>query len=108
MPKGDEPRSTSTPSRRNILLAEPTLMAAPANTNWEGAFHARSFARWPGDRIPPLQAIAGEADIVNTLKADHTANGIDDEIHLDGHDPSQQPNNRSGDSAARHALTSIA
>jgi arylsulfatase len=74
------------------------------NTNWEGAFRVPCLVRWPGhikpgtvtnelmshnDWIPTLCSIAGEPDIVNKLKAGHTANGINYKVHLDGYDQSK-------------------
>ena len=70
-------------------------------TTWEGGFRVPALVRWPGmlepgmktdaimsheDWIPTLMAAAGVADIVEKLKAGHSANGKSWKVHLDGHD----------------------
>ena len=81
-----------------------TWFRSEKNTNWEGAFRAPCFVRWPGvikpntvtnelmshnDWLPTLCSIAGEPDIAEKLKAGYTANGLDYKVHLDGYDQSE-------------------
>ncbi len=64
-----------------------TPFRSEKNTNWEGAFRVPEMVRWPGkiapgmvsneivqhhDWLPTFLAAAGEADIVEKLKAGHT------------------------------------
>jgi arylsulfatase len=81
-----------------------TWFRSEKNTNWEGAFRAPCFVRWPGvikpntvtnemmshnDWLPTLCSFAGEPDIIEKLKAGYTANGLDYKVHLDGYDQSE-------------------
>ncbi|MDJ0992436.1 MAG: arylsulfatase [Dinoroseobacter sp.] len=67
---------------------------------WEGGFRVPALVRWPGvvepgrisneifsheDWLPTLLAAAGDPDIVEKLKAGHTANGKDFKVHIDGY-----------------------
>jgi len=69
-------------------------------TTWEGGFRVPMVVRWPGviepgtknndiisqeDWLPTLMAAVGEPDIVEKLKAGHTANGKEWKVHLDGY-----------------------
>ena len=69
-------------------------------TTWEGGFRVPLLIRWPGviepgtiyndiisqeDWMPTLLAAAGEPDVVEKLKAGHTANGKEFKIHPDGY-----------------------
>ncbi len=80
-----------------------TPFRSEKNTNWEGAFRVPALVRWPGhiaagtvtnelmshnDWIPTLAAIAGNADLVEELKAGTTLAGKDYKVHLDGFDQS--------------------
>jgi arylsulfatase len=71
------------------------------NTNWEGAFRVPEMIRWPGripagvvsneivghhDWLPTFLAAAGESDIVDKLKAGHTAGEKTYKVHIDGYD----------------------
>ncbi len=70
------------------------------NTNWEGGYRVPAFVRWPGkvapgsvsnaimshlDWVPTLMAAAGEPDIIEQLKAGHTAGDRTYKVHLDGY-----------------------
>jgi len=69
-------------------------------TTWEGGFRVPLVVRWPGviepgtknndiisheDWLPTLLAAVGEPDIVEKLKAGHTANGKEWRVHIDGY-----------------------
>jgi arylsulfatase len=69
-------------------------------TNWEGGWRVPTAIRWPGvikpgtvsnelfshqDMLPTLLAAAGEPDIVDKLKAGHTAGSKKFKVHLDGY-----------------------
>jgi arylsulfatase len=69
------------------------------NSNWEGAFRVPEMIRWPGripggavsneivqhhDWLPTLLAAAGDADIVEKLKAGHTIGDVTYRVHIDG------------------------
>jgi arylsulfatase len=71
------------------------------NSNWEGAFRVPELIRWPGripagvvsneivqhhDWLPTFLAAAGEPDIVEKLKAGHTAGDKTFRVHIDGFD----------------------
>ena len=71
------------------------------NSSWEGAFRVPAMVRWPGtiepgtvlndivshtDWFPTFLAAAGDADIVDELKAGRDLNGTEYKVHLDGHD----------------------
>jgi arylsulfatase len=70
------------------------------NSNWEGAFRIPELIRWPGripagvvsneiiqhhDWLPTLLAAAGEPDIVEKLKAGHSAGDMTYKVHIDGY-----------------------
>jgi arylsulfatase len=76
-----------------------TPFRSEKNTNWEGAFRVPEMIRWPGkipagvvsneivhhhDWLPTLLAAAGEPDIVEKLKAGHTAGENTFKVHIDG------------------------
>jgi arylsulfatase len=69
------------------------------NSNWEGAFRVPELIRWPGkieagvvsneivqhhDWLPTLVAVAGDAEIVDKLKAGHTIGDKTYKVHIDG------------------------
>jgi arylsulfatase A-like enzyme len=98
-----------------------TWFRSEKNTNWEGAFRVPCLIRWPGtirpgtvsnelmshnDWIPTLCAAAGEPDIVNKLKAGHTANGINYKVHLDGYNQLEFLRNVSGSAANNNGTKS--
>jgi arylsulfatase len=77
-----------------------TPFRSEKNTNWEGAFRVPELIRWPGkipagvvsneivqhhDWLPTFLAAAGEPDIVETLKAGHTAGEKTFRVHIDGY-----------------------
>jgi arylsulfatase len=77
-----------------------TPFRSEKNTNWEGAFRVPEMIRWPGripagvvsneivhhhDWLPTLLAAAGEADIVEKLKAGHTVGSRTYKVHVDGY-----------------------
>ena len=77
-----------------------TPFRSEKNTNWEGAFRVPLAIRWPGripagsvsndivhhhDWLPTFLAAAGEADIVDKLKAGHDAAGKHFKVHIDGY-----------------------
>ena len=70
------------------------------NSNWEGAFRVPALIRWPGkipagvvsneiiqhhDWLPTFLAAAGDSDIVEKLKAGHTAGDRTYKVHIDGY-----------------------
>jgi len=98
-----------------------TWFRSEKNTNWEGAFRAPCFVRWPGvikpntvtnelmshnDWLPTLCSIAGEPDIGEKLKAGYTANGLDYKVHLDGHDQSEFLRTVTGAAASNNGVKS--
>src|SRR3954471_9811985 len=77
-----------------------TPFRSEKNTNWEGAFRVPEFIRWPKripagvvsneivqhhDWLPTFRAAAGEPDIVEKLKAGHTAGDKTFKVHIDGY-----------------------
>ncbi|MGW1346845.1 arylsulfatase [Kribbella sp. NPDC002412] len=77
-----------------------TPFRSEKNTNWEGAFRVPELVRWPGripagvvsneiiqhhDWLPTLVAAAGDPDIVEKLKAGHTAGDKSFRVHIDGY-----------------------
>ena len=98
-----------------------TWFRSEKNTNWEGAFRAPCFVRWPGvikpntvtnelmshnDWLPTLCSFAGEPDIIEKLKAGYTANGLDYKVHLDGYDQSEFLRTVSGGAADNNGVKS--
>jgi arylsulfatase len=78
-----------------------TPFRSEKNTNWEGAFRIPELIRWPGkipagvvsneivqhhDWLPTFLAAAGDADIVEKLKAGHTIGDTTYKVHIDGFD----------------------
>ena len=78
-----------------------TPFRSEKNTNWEGAFRIPELIRWPGripagvvsneivqhhDWLPTFLAAAGEPDVVEKLKAGHTAGDETFKVHIDGYD----------------------
>jgi arylsulfatase len=76
-----------------------TPFRSEKNTNWEGAFRIPEMIRWPGripagvvsneiirhqDWLPTFLAAAGEPEIVEKLKAGHTAGETTFKVHIDG------------------------
>jgi arylsulfatase len=76
-----------------------TPFRSEKNTNWEGAFRVPEVIRWPGkipagmvsneivqhhDWLPTLLAAAGDADIVEKLKAGHSVGDTTFKVHVDG------------------------
>jgi arylsulfatase len=70
------------------------------NSNWEGAYRVPAAIRWPGviqpgsisneivshlDWLPTFAAMAGEADIKESLLEGHSLGGTAFTVHLDGH-----------------------
>jgi arylsulfatase A-like enzyme len=70
------------------------------NSNWEGAFRVPQLIRWPGhipagtvangiiqhhDWLPTFLAAAGEPDVMDKLKAGHTAGEKTFKVHIDGY-----------------------
>jgi arylsulfatase len=70
------------------------------NTNWEGAFRVPELVRWPGrieagsvangiiqhhDWLPTFLAAAGDAEVVDRLKAGHTIGDATYKVHIDGY-----------------------
>jgi arylsulfatase len=77
-----------------------TPFRSEKDTNWEGAFRVPELIRWPGkiaadvvsneivqhhDWLPTFLAAAGEPDIVEKLKAGHTAGEKTFKVHIDGY-----------------------
>ena len=77
-----------------------TPFRSEKNTNWEGAFRIPELIRWPGriaagvvsneivqhhDWLPTFLAAAGDADVVEKLKAGHTASDKTFKVHIDGY-----------------------
>jgi arylsulfatase len=77
-----------------------TPFRSEKDTNWEGAFRVPEVIRWPGkiptgvvsneivqhhDWLPTFLAAAGEADIVEKLKAGHPAGEATYKVHIDGY-----------------------
>ena len=77
-----------------------TPFRSEKNTNWEGAFRIPELVRWPGkipagavsneivqhhDWLPTFLAAAGEPDVVEKLKAGHTAGDKTFKVHIDGY-----------------------
>ena len=77
-----------------------TPFRSEKNTNWEGAFRVPELIRWPGkipagdvsneivqhhDWLPTFLAAAGDADIVEKLKAGHTIGDTTFKVHIDGY-----------------------
>jgi arylsulfatase len=77
-----------------------TPFRSEKNTNWEGAFRIPMAVRWPGkiqagvvsneivqhhDWLPTFLAAAGEPDIIEKLKAGHSAAGKSFKVHIDGY-----------------------
>ncbi len=77
-----------------------TPFRSEKNTNWEGAFRVPELIRWPGripagvvsneivqhhDWLPTFLAAAGEPEIVDKLKAGHTAGDTTFKVHIDGY-----------------------
>jgi arylsulfatase A-like enzyme len=78
-----------------------TPFRSEKDTNWEGAFRVPELIRWPGkiaagtisteivqhhDWLPTFLAAAGEPDIIEKLKAGHTAGDKTFKVHIDGYD----------------------
>ncbi len=78
-----------------------TPFRSEKNTNWEGAFRVPQMIRWPGripagvvsngivqhhDWLPTFVSAAGDPDIVEKLKAGHTAGDRTFRVHIDGYD----------------------
>jgi arylsulfatase A-like enzyme len=78
-----------------------TPFRSEKNTNWEGAFRVPEMIRWPGripagavsneivqhhDWLPTFLAAAGDAEIVDKLKAGHTIGDTTYKVHIDGYD----------------------
>jgi arylsulfatase A-like enzyme len=78
-----------------------TPFRSEKNTNWEGAFRVPEMIRWPGripagvvsneivqhhDWLPTFLAAAGDAGIVDKLKAGHTIGDATYKVHIDGYD----------------------
>ena len=78
-----------------------TPFRSEKNTNWEGAFRVPEMIRWPGripagvvsneivqhhDWLPTFLAAAGDAEIVEKLKAGHTIGDTTYKVHIDGYD----------------------
>jgi arylsulfatase len=77
-----------------------TPFRSEKNTNWEGAFRIPELIRWPGkipagvvsneivqhhDWLPTFLAAAGEPEIVEKLKAGHTAGDTTYKVCIDGY-----------------------
>ncbi|WP_430335432.1 arylsulfatase [Rhodococcus sp. ACT016] len=77
-----------------------TPFRSEKDTNWEGAFRVPQVIRWPGriqagsvsndivqhhDWLPTFLAAAGDADIVDKLKAGHTVDDKTFKVHIDGY-----------------------
>ena len=77
-----------------------TPFRSEKNTNWEGAFRVPELIRWPGkipagvvsneivqhhDWLPTFLAAAGDADIVDKLKAGHAIGDTTYKVHIDGY-----------------------
>ena len=77
-----------------------TPFRSEKNTNWEGAFRVPEVIRWPGkiaagsvsneivqhhDWLPTFLAAAGDADVVEKLKAGHEVGGKTFKVHIDGY-----------------------
>ncbi len=77
-----------------------TPFRSEKNTNWEGAFRVPEVIRWPSkipagkvsndivqhhDWLPTLLAAAGDADIVEKLKAGHEIGDQTYKVHIDGY-----------------------
>jgi arylsulfatase len=77
-----------------------TPFRSEKNTNWGGAFRVPELIRWPGriaagavsnevvqhhDWLPTFLAAAGEPDVVEKLKAGHTAGDKTFKVHIDGY-----------------------
>jgi arylsulfatase len=76
-----------------------TPFRSEKNTNWEGAFRVPEMIRWPGkiaprsvsneiiqhhDWLPTFLAAAGDADIVEKLKAGYEVGDKTYKVHIDG------------------------
>jgi arylsulfatase len=76
-----------------------TPFRSEKNTNWEGAFRVPQLIRWPGkvpagvvsneivqhhDWLPTFLAAAGDAEIVDALRAGHTIGDTTFRVHIDG------------------------
>jgi len=88
------------PHRNSWPDAGTTPFRSEKNTNWEGAFRIPMLVRWPGqipaatistgivqhhDWLPTLLAMAGEPDVIDTLKkGGYKANGKTFKNHIDG------------------------
>jgi arylsulfatase A-like enzyme len=88
------------PHRNSWPDAGTTPFRSEKNTNWEGAFRIPMLVRWPGqipagtvstgivqhhDWLPTFLAMAGEADVIETLKkGGYRANGKTFKNHIDG------------------------
>ncbi len=77
-----------------------TPFRSEKDTNWEGAFRVPELIRWPGkipagvvsneivqhhDWLPTFLAAAGDPDIMEKLKAGHTAGKKTFKVHIDGY-----------------------
>jgi arylsulfatase A-like enzyme len=77
-----------------------TPFRSEKDTNWEGAFRVPELIRWPGkipagvvsndiiqhhDWLPTFLAAAGDPDIIDKLKAGHTAGEKTFKVHIDGY-----------------------
>jgi len=77
-----------------------TPFRSEKDTNWEGAFRIPELIRWPGripagvvsndiiqhhDWLPTFLAAAGDPDIVDKLKAGHSAGDKTFKVHIDGY-----------------------
>jgi len=80
--------------------AATTPFRSEKNSNWEGAFRAPAFIRWPGhimpgsvsneivsglDWLPTLLAAAGDPGGKEKLLKGHTVGGTTYKVHLDGY-----------------------
>jgi arylsulfatase len=77
-----------------------TPFRSEKNTNWEGAFRIPEVIRWPGhipagvvsneiiqhhDWLPTFLAAAGNADVVDELKAGKEVDATTFKVHIDGY-----------------------
>ncbi len=80
--------------------AATTPFRSEKDTNWEGAFRAPAFIRWPGhirpdsisnetvsglDWLPTLLAAAGDPDVKQKLLKGYTVGDTTYKVHLDGY-----------------------
>ena len=87
------------------------------NSNWEGAYRVPAVVRWPGhipagtvlngivshnDWFPTLLAAAGNAEIVDQMRAGADLDGTTYEVHLDGYDQLPYLTGETDESPRRH------